>query len=68
MSCRHRGPTRCVYRPMGVGGKQGIGVGVEAKRREVSESKGKGEGVTRSRGRGMPVKLQGSVNAKMSHI
>lgn len=36
MSCRHRGPTRCVYRPTGgtgmrrVGGKERIGVGVVA--------------------------------------
>lgn len=66
MSCRHRGPTRCVYRP--VGGRT---------RKEVRESKGKGGGDTQKQGglrkcweRGMPVKLnsQGSDSGTKSHI
>lgn len=66
MSCRHRGPTRCVYRP--VGGWT---------RKEVRESKGKGGGDTQKQGglrkcwgRGMPVKLnsQGSDSGTKSHI
>lgn len=56
MFCRHRGPTRCVYRPTGGhrnegSGRQGedSGGGGGTAMNEVRESKGKrGEGVERN--------------------